>query len=115
MNIVKEFVKERISIYEFSKKYSIEQEDLIDILKEAGFLYARPKAKSNLIIDNSYYLRNTCSVAVGNEEDSQYGVTQVESLTNEELKNYLNMYIQTENQQNWKKWKLGEEGYPIFE
>ena len=77
--------------------------------------YRYDVSKSNLIIDNSYYLRNTCSVAVGNEEDSQYGVTQVESLTNEELKNYLNMYIQTENQQNWKKWKLGEEGYPIFE
>ena len=71
--------------------------------------------KSNLTIDNSCYLSNTCSIAVGNEEDSQYGVTKVESLTNEELKNYLNIYIQTENQEGWKKWKLGEDGYPVFE
>ena len=72
-------------------------------------------SKSNLTIDNSCYLSNTCSIAVGNEEDSQYGVTKVESLTNEELKNYLNIYIQTENQEGWKKWKLGEDGYPVFE
>ena len=49
--LVEEFVKERISIYEFSKKYNVEQSLLIDKLKQDGFLYARPKIKASNIID----------------------------------------------------------------
>ena len=72
-------------------------------------------SKENLKINNSYYLSNTCNVAVGNEDDSGYGVTKLESMTNEELKNYLNEYKEKNNQGEWKNWKLGENGYPTFE
>ena len=76
--------------------------------------YRYDDSKSNLTINNSYYLSSVCNVAVANEEDIKYGVTKAESLTNEELKNYLNMYIQAENRESWKTWELGKEGYPIF-
>ena len=67
-----------------------------------------------LNIEDGYYLKNTCNAAVANKEDSQYDINQLESITNEELMNYLNSYIEKENPLDWKKWKLGEDGYPIF-
>lgn len=54
MDIVKLFEKERISIYNFSKKYKCSQEEVIKQLKDAGFLYAKPRALANLIIDLKY-------------------------------------------------------------
>ena len=69
-----------------------------------------------LNLSKSYYLSGTCSVALGNDDDSKYGVTKLETLSNEELKNNLNSYVEeNENQTELKKWKLSEEGYPIFE
>lgn len=53
-NIVKLFETERISIYEFSKKYKVEQKYIIDKLKENGFLYAKSKISTNLIINLKY-------------------------------------------------------------
>ena len=77
--------------------------------------YRYDVSKENLKINNSYYLSNTCSVAVGNEDDSGYGITKLENMTNEELKNYLNEYREKNNKGDWKSWKLGENGYPTFE
>lgn len=71
-------------------------------------------SKPNLTINNSYYLSSICNVAVANAKDSEYGVAKAESISDEEIRDYLNMYIQAENQGIWKRWKLGEEGYPIF-
>ena len=77
--------------------------------------YRYDVSKENLKINNSYYLSNTCSVAVGNEDDSGYGITKLENMTNEELKNYLNEYKEKNNKGDWKSWKIGENGYPTFE
>lgn len=54
MNLVEMFVNERISIYNFSIKYKCTQEEIIKELKDAGFLYAKPRALANLIIDLKY-------------------------------------------------------------
>lgn len=60
--LIKKFVLERISIYNFSNKYGIDQNELIEKLKKAGFLYAKPKTKASTIIDLKYaseeYLAN---------------------------------------------------------
>ena len=48
-----------------------------------------------------------------NEEDSNYGVTKIdEEISEAELIKFLNSNITEEN--NWKKWKLGTNGYPTF-
>ena len=54
MNLVEMFVNERISICNFIKKYKCTQEEIIKKLKDAGFLYAKPRALTNLIIDLKY-------------------------------------------------------------
>jgi len=42
-NLVKTFIEEKLSIYNFAKKYKLEQEYVINTLKDNGFLYAQPK------------------------------------------------------------------------
>ena len=50
-NLINKFREERISIYDFSIKYKISQEEIIKELKSNGYLYAKPKTKTSLIID----------------------------------------------------------------
>lgn len=101
MDIIKEFVKERISIYEFSKKYSIKQEDLINMLKEEGFLYAKPKTKSSLIIDLKFasdeYLAND-KIQAG-EICKKYGLCH--STFSKYMKDYLGKPIKARPKSNF--------------
>lgn len=54
MDLVSLFIEEKISIYDFCKKYDCEKDELIKQLKDAGFLYAKPGAVTKLIINLKY-------------------------------------------------------------
>ena len=70
-------------------------------------------------MQNSYYLEESCNIAIGGKEDSEYGVTKLSKIESSEIKNIFNEYIE-ENPDglelsDWKKWKVENNDYPIFE
>ena len=83
--------------------------------KNTGALCGNISNDENLSIENSYYWKDTAEIAVYDKEDSVYGVKNVlNKISNQELVEFLNSNIKTENTNDWKKWKLGNEGYPTF-
>ena len=83
--------------------------------KNTGALCGHISNDENLRIENSYYWKETAGIAVYNKEDSVYGVKNVlNKISNQELVEFLNNNIKTENTNDWKKWKLGSDGYPTF-
>ena len=63
-------------------------------------------------ITNCYYN----STLTGKVEDEN-SITDIRALDKNEFVNLLNLYKNEEGQYpiDWKKWILGEEGYPIFQ
>ena len=80
-----------------------------------GYFY---NDNTQLTIENGYYLKNTCSRAVGNKEDSLYGVTQIESIEENSVKELFNSYIEENSDgidtSEWKKWNFNKDGEPTF-
>ncbi len=75
-----------------------------------GFLWD----DSSINISNSKYVKSLCDNVVGNGDNSGYdGAVGVDKLTGEELVEKLN--ANAEEHSDWKKWKLGSDGYPVFE
>ena len=75
-----------------------------------GFLWD----DSSINISNSKYVKSLCDNIVGNRDNSGYdGAVGVDKLTGEELVEKLN--ANAEEHSDWKKWKLGSDGYPVFE
>lgn len=80
-----------------------------------GYLY---NDSIQLSIENGYYLKNSCSRAVGNKEDSAYGVSQIERIEDNSVKELFNSYIEENKDEidtsDWKKWDFNKEGYLTF-
>ena len=75
-----------------------------------GFLWD----DSSINISNFKYVKSLCDNIVGNGDNSEYdGAVGVDKLTGEELVEKLN--ANAEEHRDWKKWKLGSDGYPVFE
>jgi len=94
MNKITEyFVQSQKSIYDLSKKFKISQEEVIEILKADGFLYAKPRTSSKLIINLKYaadeYLKDE-NIQI-EELCKKYGVSH--STLPKYLKEYLNIKI----------------------
>lgn len=81
----------------------------------AGAICGYPSDTSILTIENSYYKKGTCSVAVGLREDSLYGITRLDRINHEDIKKKFNEYIDKNESKTseWKSWIIGENGYPI--
>ena len=82
----------------------------------AGAICGYPSNTSILTIENSYYKKGTCSVAVGNKKDNLYGVTVLDEINYEDIMKNFNKYIDenTSKTSEWKSWGIGEAGYPTF-
>lgn len=50
-NIVEQFIKDNLSLSNFSKKYNISMEKLINALHSNGYLYAKPRVQTRLILN----------------------------------------------------------------
>lgn len=92
-------------------------EKQINWMYGAGAICGYPSDSSTLDIKNTYYNKETCSVAVGNREDNLYGVTAVEKINNEDMIKNFNEYIDSNESKTseWKHWNIGEDGQPVFE
>ncbi len=74
-----------------------------------GFLWD----DSSINISNSKYVKSLCNNVVGNGDNSGYdGAVGVDKLTGKELVEKLN--ANAGEHSDWKKWKLGSNGYPTF-
>ena len=82
----------------------------------AGAICGYPSNTSILTIENSYYKKGTCSVAVGNKKDNLYGVTVLDEINYEDIMKNFNKYIDenTSKTFEWKSWGIGEAGYLTF-
>ena len=79
-----------------------------------GAICAFLKTDSSINISNSEYVKNLCNNVVGNGDNSGYdGAVGVDKLTGAELVEKLNANARENS--DWKKWKLGSNGYPTFE
>lgn len=84
--------------------------------REQELLCGFSKTEPNVFIESSFYWSETADVAVCDVEDTALDVECVESkISNEELVAFLNNNISEENKNEWKKWKIGDEGYPTFD
>ena len=92
-------------------------EDNLNWSYGAGAICGYPSSTATLTIENSFYKKGTCSVAVGQRKDSLYGVTVLEKIDFEDMIKQFNEYKDSNESQTseWKYWKLGEDGYPTFE
>lgn len=82
--------------------------------KYLGAICAFLRDDSSINISNSKYVKSLCNNVVGNGDNSGYaGAVGVDKLTGEELVEKLN--ANAEEHSDWKKWKLGSDGYPVFE
>lgn len=83
-------------------------------MKEFGSIigYLKSDYEGTLNFSDVYYLKDASDFAVGNVKDNEYGATKIENIKNEEIVNVFNNYINSENKVDWKKWKIGEKGYP---
>lgn len=83
----------------------------------AGAICGYPSDSSTLDIKNTYYNKDTCSVAVGKKEDTLYGVIAVEKIDYEDMIKNFNEYIDSNKSKTseWKRWNVGKDGQPIFE
>ena len=72
--------------------------------------------KQYLYVNNVYYLIIISDKGIGKGNTDEGQINVIENV-NSEFVNLLNNYINSEGvyPTEWKKWKLGEDGYPIFE
>ena len=80
-----------------------------------GYIYNYYSYQGSLNLNDVYYLSNTCDIAVGRVSENEYGANKLESLKYSELVQKLNKFIDEWENSDWKKWKLGEKGYPEIE
>ena len=92
-------------------------EDNLNWSYGAGAICGYPSSTATLTIENSFYKKGTCSVAVGQRKDSLYGVTVLEKIDFEDMIKQFNEYKDSNESKTseWKYWELGEDGYPTFE
>lgn len=83
---------------------------------EQELLFGFSTTEPNAFIESSFYWSETADVAVCDVEDVSFDVECVENkISNEDLVAFLNNNISKENKSEWKKWKMGDKGYPVFE
>lgn len=99
--ITKEFLKTEDSIYNLSKKLNISSEEIIDKLKEDGFLYAKKGAISKLIINLKYAADEYLANEELNIEEicKKYNVSH--STFPKYLKDYLGIKVQKRVKSNF--------------
>ena len=88
-NLVKTFIEEQLSIYNFSMKYKIEQEEVIRALHAAGFLYARPKVQYRLIVNLKY----ASDEFLNNPNINRMEICKKYSINHETFSKYLSDYL----------------------
>lgn len=71
---------------------------------------------NSLIIDNTYYTNENIG-ALGGNPNSEGVPIYCENVSDEIFINKLNDYVDNikNKDMQWNQWKLGEEGYPVFE
>ena len=68
-------------------------------------------------VHNAYYLEGVAENGVGKGTLTEGETTKVQEVKNQEFLEKLNSYTDESGNYpiEWKKWKLGEDGYPTFE
>ena len=87
--LVETFIEEQLSIYNFSIKYKIEQEEVIKALHAAGFLYARPKVQYRLIVNLKY----AADEFLNNQNINRIEICKKYSINHETFSKYLSDYL----------------------
>lgn len=88
-NLIEKFIQERISIYNFSKKYKISQEEIIKELKNNGYLYAKTKTKTSLIID----LKDASDEYLSNDQIQAQEICEKYGLCHCTFSKYMKEYL----------------------
>lgn len=88
-NLINKFREERISIYDFSIKYKISQEEIIKELKNNGYLYAKPKTKTSLIID----LKDASDEYLSNDQIQAQEICNKYKLCHSTFSKYMKEYL----------------------
>ena len=70
-----------------------------------------------LYVNNVFYLTSVAERGIGKGNTDDGEINAIENINTTEFVNILNNYKDSNGQYpiEWKKWKLGEEGYPVFE
>ena len=70
-----------------------------------------------LYVNNVFYLTSVAERGIGKGNTDDGEINAIENINTTEFVNILNNYKHSNGQYpiEWKKWKLGEEGYPVFE
>ena len=90
MNVItKEFLKTEESIYNLSKRLNISSEEIIEQLKEDGFLYAKKGAISKLIINLKY----AADEYLANEELNIQEICKKYNVSHSTFPKYLKDYL----------------------
>ena len=76
--------------------------------------YGADTTKATITINGCSYLQGTADVAVYKKDDSEYGVTKLESFKYAELVQKLNDFIENEQKSEWNLWKIGDDFKPCF-
>lgn len=88
-NLINKFREERISIYDFSIKYKISQEEIIKELQANGYLYAKPKTKTSLIID----LKDASDEYLSNDQIQAQEICKKYGICHSTFSKYMKEYL----------------------
>ena len=89
MNLVELYIQEKTSIYNFCQKYRCSSEQLIQELKSSGFLYAKPRASYNLIVNLKY----ASDEYLSNDKIQAQEICKKYNIGHESFSNYMKNYI----------------------
>ena len=70
-----------------------------------------------LYVNQVYYLNTVAGNGIGRGNTDEGEIHAINNINTTEFVNTLNNYKDSNGQYptEWKKWRLGEEGYPVFE
>ncbi len=70
-----------------------------------------------LYVNQVYYLSSIAKSGIGSGSTDDGEITSIENINSIEFVNILNTYTGEDGQypSEWNSWKLGDEGYPVFE
>ena len=88
-NLVETFIEEKLSIYNFAKKYKLEQDYVIKTLKDNGFLYAQPRVQYRLIVG----LKFASDEFLNNKNINRQEVCDKYQINHETFSKYLKNYL----------------------
>ena len=78
---------------------------------------SKGEKKQYLYVNQVYYLTTIAEKGIGKGNTDGGEISTIDKIDTEDFVNMLNHYKDSNGQYptEWKKWKLGEKGYPIFE